>query len=165
MEQIQVGDSNSGGGNGRKDEAVSVGSRFDTLPEDCISMVISRTSPRDACVVASVSKTVKSAAQSDLVWETFLPPEHSSLAPRSLNLPSKKAIYLSLADDSVLIDDGKKVKIESNRNRIRFGNVKLGLPFEIPIPDFSVSILVIKNRAFGWRNLVGRSVTCYQRWI
>uniref|UniRef100_A0A1J3I5V7 F-box protein PP2-B1 n=1 Tax=Noccaea caerulescens TaxID=107243 RepID=A0A1J3I5V7_NOCCA len=108
MEQIQVGDSNIGGGNGWKDEVVSVGSRFDTLPEDCISMVISHTSPRDACVVASVSKTVKSAAQSDLVWETFLPPDHSSLAPRSLNLPSKKAIYLSLADDSVLIDDGKK---------------------------------------------------------
>lgn len=114
MEQIQVGDSHSGavGGISRSDEIVVVGgasSRFDTLPEDCISMVISHTSPRDACVVASVSKTVKSAAQSDLVWEMFLPPEYSSIVPRSTNYSSKKEIYLSLADDSVLIDDGKKV--------------------------------------------------------
>ncbi|ESQ33086.1 hypothetical protein EUTSA_v10004545mg [Eutrema salsugineum] len=110
MEQIQVGDSNSGGGISRNDSIVVVGasSRFETLPEDCISMVISHTTPRDACVVASVSKAVKSAAQSDLVWETFLPPEYASLVPRSLNCSSKKEVYLSLADDSVLIDDGKK---------------------------------------------------------
>ncbi|CAH2045760.1 unnamed protein product [Thlaspi arvense] len=111
MEQIQVGDSNfCGGGSTRSDGNVLVGAspRLDTLPEDCISMVISHTTPRDACVVASVSKTIKSAAQSDLVWETFIPPEYASLVPRSLNCSSKKEMYLSLADDSVLIDDGKK---------------------------------------------------------
>lgn len=107
MEQIQVGDSKCGGG-------ISVGtttSRFDALPEDCISMVINHTTPRDACVVASVSKTVRSAAESDLVWEKFLPPEYSSLAlpPPSLDRSSKKKMYLSLADDPVLIDEGKKV--------------------------------------------------------
>ncbi|KAG2264453.1 hypothetical protein Bca52824_071532 [Brassica carinata] len=98
MEQIQVS-----GGSSRNGAAL-----LDTLPEDCISMVIYHTSPRDACVVASVSKTVKSAAESDLVWEKFLPPDYSSLVPRSLDFSSKKKIYLSLADDSVLIDDGKK---------------------------------------------------------
>ncbi|KAG7558498.1 F-box-like domain superfamily [Arabidopsis thaliana x Arabidopsis arenosa] len=113
MEQIHGGDSNSGGGGGgssRSEEiAVTRASRFDTLPEDCISKVISHTSPRDACVVASVSKTVKSAAQSDLVWEMFLPSEYSSLVvARSANLLSKKEIFLSLANDSVLIEDGKK---------------------------------------------------------
>ncbi|KAF8117028.1 hypothetical protein N665_0012s0043 [Sinapis alba] len=110
MEQIQVGDSKCGGGISRKDAIVSVGatSRFDTLPEDCISMVIYHTTPRDACVVALVSKTVKSAAESDLVWEKFLPPEYSSLALPSLDCSSKKKIYLSLADDPVLIDEGKK---------------------------------------------------------
>ncbi|KAG2264455.1 hypothetical protein Bca52824_071534 [Brassica carinata] len=111
MKQIQVSDSNSGGRSSRNDEIVSIGAsaRFDTLPEDCISMVIYRTSPRDACVVASVSKTVKSAAESDLVWEKFLPQDYSSLVPpRSVDFSSKKEIYMSLADDSVLIDDGKK---------------------------------------------------------
>ncbi|CAN6848359.1 unnamed protein product [Brassica oleracea] len=110
MEQTQ--DSKCGGGISRNDAIVSVGattSRFDTLPEDCISMVIFHTTPRDACVVASVSRTVKSAAESDLVWEKFLPPEYSSLAlPPSLDCSSKKKIYLSLADDPVLIDEGKK---------------------------------------------------------
>lgn len=118
MEQIHGGDSNSGGGGSRNDEIVATrASQFDTLPEDCISKVISHTSPRDACVVASVSKTVKSAAQSDLVWEMFLPSEYSSLVvPRSANLLSKKEIFLSLANDSVLIEDGKKV---NNLNPIR----------------------------------------------
>ncbi|CAN7026544.1 unnamed protein product [Brassica rapa subsp. trilocularis] len=99
MEQIQVG-----GGSSRNGAA-----RLDTLPEDCISMVVSHTSPRDACVVASVSKTVKSAAESDLVWDKFLPQDYSSLIPpRSLDFSSKKEMYMSLADDSVLMDDGKK---------------------------------------------------------
>ncbi|RID60255.1 hypothetical protein BRARA_F03423 [Brassica rapa] len=71
-------------------------------------MVVSHTSPRDACVVASVSKTVKSAAESDLVWEKFLPQDYSSLVPRSVDFSCKKEIYMSLANDSVLIDDGKK---------------------------------------------------------
>ncbi|WZZ01967.1 hypothetical protein YC2023_074295 [Brassica napus] len=113
MEQIQVG-----GGSSRNGAA-----RLDTLPEDCISMVVSHTSPRDACVVASVSKTVKSAAESDLVWDKFLPPEYSSLVPpRSLDFSSKKEIYMSLADDSVLIDDGKKVEtfIESDSGKCSF---------------------------------------------
>ena len=111
MEQIQVS-----GGSSRNGAA-----RLDTLPEDCISMVIYHTSPRDACVVASVSKTVKSAAESDLVWEKFLPPDYSSLVPRSLDFSSKKEIYLSLAYDSVLIDEGKKVEtsIESDSKNVK----------------------------------------------
>ncbi|AEC05559.1 unnamed protein product [Arabidopsis thaliana] len=112
MEQIHGGDSNSGGGGGgssRNDEiSVTRASRFDALPEDCISKVISHTSPRDACVVASVSKSVKSAAQSDLVWEMFLPSEYSSLVLQSANHLSKKEIFLSLADNSVLVENGKK---------------------------------------------------------
>jgi len=111
MEQIHGGDSNSGGGGSSRNDEISVtrASRFDTLPEDCISKVISHTSPRDACVVASVSKSVKSAAQSDLVWEMFLPSEYSSLVLQSANHLSKKEIFLSLADNSVLIENGKKV--------------------------------------------------------
>lgn len=126
MEQIQVGDSKCGGGISRNGAVVSVGattSRFDTLPEDCISMVIFHTTPRDACVVASVSRTVKSAAESDLVWEKFLPPEYSSLAlPPSLDCSSKKKIYLSLADDPVLIDEGKKVNSIKIRVSLRVTN-------------------------------------------
>lgn len=86
-------------------------SPFDSLPEDCISRIISFTSPREACVVASVSKTFKSAANSDIVWEKFLPPECPSLIPPSRVFSSKKKLYFSLCDDPVLIDDSKKVNL------------------------------------------------------
>ncbi|KFK33435.1 hypothetical protein AALP_AA5G013300 [Arabis alpina] len=87
---------------------VSVSSPFDSLPEDCISNVISFTNPRGACVVASVSKTFNSAAKSDIVWEKFLPPEYPSLIPPSRVFSSKKELYLALCDDPVLIENGKK---------------------------------------------------------
>lgn len=84
-------------------------SPFDYLPEDCISNIISFTTPRDACVAASVSKTFESAVQSDTVWEKFLPPDYSSLVPQSRVFLSKKDLYFSLCHDPFLIEDGKKV--------------------------------------------------------
>ncbi|CAH2045750.1 unnamed protein product [Thlaspi arvense] len=87
---------------------VSRSSPFDSLPEDCISNIISFTSPREACVVASVSKTSKSAAKSDIVWEKFLPREYPSLIPPSRVFTSKMELYFALCDDPVLIDDGLK---------------------------------------------------------
>ncbi|KAJ0238003.1 F-box domain-containing protein [Hirschfeldia incana] len=84
-------------------------SPFDSLPVDCISTIISFTSPRDACVAASVSKTFESAVKSDTVWEKFLPSEYSSLIPQySRVFLSKKELYFALCDEPVLIEDGKK---------------------------------------------------------
>jgi len=93
-------------------EIVSPGtSPFDVLPEDCISNIISFTSPRDACVAASVSKTFESAVSSDCVWDKFLPPEYESLVSRSRVFASKKELYFALCHNPVLIEDGKKVFI------------------------------------------------------
>lgn len=83
-------------------------SPFDVLPEDCISNIISYTSPRDACVAASVSKTFESAVKSDNVWEKFLPSDYSSLVPQWRDFSSKKELYFTLCDH-FLIEDGKKV--------------------------------------------------------
>ncbi|XP_019085974.1 PREDICTED: putative F-box protein PP2-B2 [Camelina sativa] len=83
-------------------------SSFNDLPEDCISHIISFTSPRDACVAASVSKTFASAVHSDSVWEKFLPPEYLSLVPQSQVSLSKKELYFTLCHDPLLIEDGKK---------------------------------------------------------
>ncbi|CAF1999714.1 hypothetical protein HID58_076551 [Brassica napus] len=83
-------------------------SPFDSFPEDCISKIVSFTSPREACVAAAVSKAFESAANSDVVWEKFLPPEYESLVPRSRDLSSKKEVYFALCDEPVLIDDGTK---------------------------------------------------------
>lgn len=94
-------------GKGRGD-IVSGPSPFDDLPEECISNIISLTSPRDACVVASVSKTFGSAVDSDVIWEKFLPPEYASRILGSRFFSSKKELYFALCDPS-LIEDGKKV--------------------------------------------------------
>ncbi|CAA0354708.1 unnamed protein product [Arabidopsis thaliana] len=83
---------------------------LDDLPEECVSIIVSFTSPQDACVLASVSKTFASAVKSDIVWEKFIPPEYESLISqsRAFKFLSKKELYFALCDKSVLIDDGKK---------------------------------------------------------
>ncbi|KAJ4901243.1 F-box protein PP2-B10 [Raphanus sativus] len=93
----------------RRREIVSDSSSpFDSFPEDCISKIVSFTRPRDACVVASVSKAFESAAKSDVVWDKFLPPEYESLVPSSRHFSSKKELYFTFCEESVLIDDGTK---------------------------------------------------------
>ncbi|CAH8387574.1 unnamed protein product [Eruca vesicaria subsp. sativa] len=92
----------------RRREMVSDSSPFDSLPEDCISKIVSFTSPRDACVVATVSKAFESAAKSNFVWEKFLPPEYESLVPRSRDFRSKKDLYFALCHKHLLIENGTK---------------------------------------------------------
>ncbi|KAK0578337.1 hypothetical protein LWI29_008778 [Acer saccharum] len=70
------------------------------LPEDCIAAVISFTSPRDAGRLACVSTTFRSAADSDGVWDSFVPRENLS-ANSSL---SKKELYLHSCH---YLNDGK----------------------------------------------------------
>ncbi|KAF8117023.1 hypothetical protein N665_0012s0038 [Sinapis alba] len=88
----------------------SVSSPFDDLPDDCIANIISLTSPRDACVAASVSKTFKSTSEFNSVWEKFLPPEYSSFILGSQVFTLKKELYLALCNDPVLIEDGQKIR-------------------------------------------------------
>ena len=91
---------------------------FNALPEGCIAYTLSLTSPRDACRLSSVSSTFCSAAQSDDVWESFLPPDYRDILSRSEQgiqlLPlytSKKQLYLHLCDNPILIDNGTKVHL------------------------------------------------------
>ncbi|XVF06945.1 hypothetical protein REPUB_Repub06bG0095000 [Reevesia pubescens] len=78
------------------------------LPQDCIATIISLTSPRDASRLSLVSTTFKSGAESDAVWESFLPSDYKALIPSSLSFSSKKELYLSLCQNPVLIDGGRK---------------------------------------------------------
>ncbi|WRX20322.1 F-box domain - like 10 [Theobroma cacao] len=41
------------------------------LPDECMSLIISFTSPRDACRMALVSRALRSVADSDAVWLSF----------------------------------------------------------------------------------------------
>ncbi|CAK9142188.1 unnamed protein product [Ilex paraguariensis] len=57
-------------------------SLFSLLPEDCISAIISLTSPRDACRASAISSAFKLAANSDTVWEKFLPYDYPEIISR-----------------------------------------------------------------------------------
>ncbi|XP_004288834.1 PREDICTED: F-box protein At2g02240-like [Fragaria vesca subsp. vesca] len=79
------------------------------LPEGCISHVISLTSPPDACRLSLLSRVIKSAAESDAVWDKFIPPDTHAILSQSNSLPfskSKKELYMTLCDNPVLIEDG-----------------------------------------------------------
>ncbi|KAL1813119.1 hypothetical protein ACET3Z_023184 [Daucus carota] len=89
---------------------------WDMLPEGCIAEIVSHTTPVDACRVALVSAAVRSAADSDPVWDKFLPPDYRQLIARAVEnqpihqllsaSPSKKDLYLSLAHHPLVIDAG-----------------------------------------------------------
>lgn len=109
----------SGGGGGG--EAVEEGTttRVGDLPEACLADVIALTSPRDACRLAAVSPSFRAAAESDAVWDRFLPPDYRAIAPlppppataaASGGKRMKKGVYLGLCDKPVPVDDGSMVR-------------------------------------------------------
>ncbi|KAL5848620.1 hypothetical protein ACOSQ4_006633 [Xanthoceras sorbifolium] len=81
------------------------------LPEECISRIISFTSPRDACRSSVVSPAFKSASDSDAVWERFLPSDYQKIISSSISSSStlfslsKKDLYLYLCHNPVLINN------------------------------------------------------------
>lgn len=86
---------------------------IDLLPEGCIANVVSLTSPGDACRLSLVASLFRSAAESDGVWETFLPSDYMDIIGRAVDPTpsspwSKKQLYLWLSDNSLIIDNGTK---------------------------------------------------------
>ncbi|KAI3969199.1 hypothetical protein MKW92_025482 [Papaver armeniacum] len=87
---------------------------LERLPEGCISDILSLTTPADVCRSSLVSTLFKSAADSDVVWEKFLPANYQDIISRefcpfsSVDALSKKEIYYRLSDDPLLIDGGLK---------------------------------------------------------
>ncbi|GAU50093.1 hypothetical protein TSUD_28810 [Trifolium subterraneum] len=87
---------------------------FEDLPEECIAAILSLTTPLDAGRLSLISKTFRSAVDSDAVWDQFLPSDSNfiesiiSQSPSLANIPTKKALYLALSDRPIIIDNGKK---------------------------------------------------------
>lgn len=83
------------------------------LPEGVIANVLSFTTPIDACTAAAVSRVFNAAAQSDFVWDRFLPPDWDVLISHRKSFDplssSKKDIFFSLCNNPVPIDDRNKV--------------------------------------------------------
>lgn len=87
-------------------------SPIDSLPEECVSHVISLTTPRDACILSLASPGFRSAVDSDATWQQFLPLDCFSILSRAVDpvvFSSKKDLFFKLSDRHVLIDGGKMV--------------------------------------------------------
>ncbi|GMN62501.1 hypothetical protein TIFTF001_031583 [Ficus carica] len=85
---------------------------FSSLPEECIFLILSKTSPRDLCRLSVVSSAFRSASESDVLWENFLPldlPE-TTVSISSL-FASKKDLFFHLCRHHypALVDYGSKV--------------------------------------------------------
>ncbi|KAI3445375.1 hypothetical protein Pfo_002040 [Paulownia fortunei] len=85
--------------------------RLEALPEDCLSHIISFTSPRDACRSSLVSGMFRGAADSDLAWEKLLPSDYREIISKSVSpveFSSKKELFRKLSSTPLLIDGGNK---------------------------------------------------------
>ncbi|KAF7143448.1 hypothetical protein RHSIM_Rhsim05G0174600 [Rhododendron simsii] len=84
---------------------------FSALPESLMIIeILSRTSPRDVCRFSAISRGFKSVADSDNVWDRFLPSDHRKIISRSVYpvaFSTKKQLYFLLADGFVLLDGGQ----------------------------------------------------------
>ncbi|XP_062084874.1 F-box protein PP2-B15-like [Humulus lupulus] len=93
------------------------------LPEDCVSTILSLTSPLDVCRSSAVSSTFSSAADSDVVWERFLPSDYHQLLFRLVKTTAKshfctkKELFFHLCNP-LLIDGGtKSFKIDKSSGK------------------------------------------------
>ncbi|PPE01944.1 hypothetical protein GOBAR_DD01020 [Gossypium barbadense] len=69
---------------------------LDLLPDDCFAHILSLTSPIDACRISLVSSSIRISANSDNVWEKFLPPDYQQILTRlrhPLIFSSKKHLF------------------------------------------------------------------------
>ncbi|CAH9129759.1 unnamed protein product [Cuscuta epithymum] len=89
---------------------------FAKLPVDCISEILSLTSPAEVTTFSTISKRFKSASDSDTAWNKFVPSDiddiiskSSTPPPFQLPPPSKKHLFLSLSDNPIVLDAGKKM--------------------------------------------------------
>ncbi|KAK9086352.1 hypothetical protein Syun_028746 [Stephania yunnanensis] len=83
---------------------------LEKVPEDCISTILSLTTPRDACRSSLVSSSFRLAVDSDVVWERFLPSNYQKIVSTTnppLNFSSKKELFFHL-QEPLLIDGGTK---------------------------------------------------------
>ncbi|XP_026420150.1 F-box protein PP2-B10-like [Papaver somniferum] len=108
---------------------------IERLPEGCISDILSLTSPADACRSSLVSTLFKSAADSDALWEKFLPADYQDIISRAFYpflsvASSKKELYYRLCDYPLLIDGGLKsfqLEKSSGKKCIMLGAKELGI--------------------------------------
>jgi F-box domain len=117
------------------------------LPQECLSHVISLTSPLDACVCSAVSRAFQSAADSDATWQCFLPPDYIPILAQAVSpveYASKKELYFQLCDHPTLISAGLMVILSLIPLLVRLENVY-----------FFVSHLILIKVSFHYNCITG----------
>ncbi|XP_071741820.1 F-box protein PP2-B15-like [Rutidosis leptorrhynchoides] len=96
---------------------------MERLPEDCIAHILSCGSPQDACRFALVALMFKNAADSEILWNKFLPSDHQEIISKSLcpvTYKSKKELFYKLSSP-LLIDGGLKTfSIDKRTGKISY---------------------------------------------
>nr|CAN62661.1 hypothetical protein VITISV_027495 [Vitis vinifera] len=135
------------------------------LPEGCIARILACTSPRDACRMSVVSPEFLSAAESDALWQTFLPDDYqeiiggSSESSARLDFSSKKELFFRLCNSPLLIDGGKKsfwLDKESGKKCYMLAGRELTIIWS-SIPIFSE---VANLKLVWWLEINGKMNTC-----
>ncbi|CAI8615397.1 unnamed protein product [Vicia faba] len=142
-----------------------------SLPEDCVSAILSRTSPQDACRFSMVSKTFVSVANSDLVWNNFLPSDYDNILSRAVNqftlkfISSCKQLYRFLSRPVLLDGGNKSFKLEkcSAKKCYMLSAAELSLAWSIdpmfwtwkPIRESRFS-MVAEVRTVNWLEIEGK---------
>ncbi|KAH7521823.1 hypothetical protein FEM48_Zijuj07G0073000 [Ziziphus jujuba var. spinosa] len=90
------------------------------LPEECISLIISFTSPKDACRSSLVCPLFRSAMDSDMVWRRFLPHDYhqilsNSALVSSMDSLSKKDLFFHLCDNPIIINIDKNMSFKIDK--------------------------------------------------
>ncbi|KAF4361900.1 hypothetical protein F8388_005636 [Cannabis sativa] len=81
---------------------------LDRLPEDCFAHILSLTSPQDACRSSLASSCVRAMADSDSLWDHFLPSDLKEILSRlvfPIVYSSNKQLFFKLCSPC-LIDGG-----------------------------------------------------------
>ncbi|XP_061363293.1 F-box protein PP2-B15-like [Gastrolobium bilobum] len=92
---------------------------IETLPDDCVSTILSYTSPQDACRFSMVSSTLRSAADSDMVWRSFFPSDYHDVVSRAVNpliLKSSSYKHLFYALCNPLLLDGGNMSFKLDKS-------------------------------------------------
>ena len=88
------------------------------LPEDILTSIFGHTSPWDAMRLAGVCSSFKRAAESNTLWQSFLPCDYEAVLAiaKSEENPTKKEIVMSLVD-GVFLDFGMQKYMLLPRSR------------------------------------------------
>ncbi|XAR62775.1 hypothetical protein NMG60_11017646 [Bertholletia excelsa] len=82
---------------------------FSSLPDDCVSEILSLTSPHDVGQMSTISWEIRTIVDSNIVWERFLPSYYHQIVSRSVSpvsFSTKKELFLRLSDTPLLLDQG-----------------------------------------------------------